>query len=160
MDWNAIKTEYITTNTSYRKLAEKYGTTVNAIDLKAKNEGWAEQRKQYNEKTVTKAIKKAEEKASDYRSYIYTLAYKTANKLNKMVEDNTFEQLAALGIVPRSITGAIKDLADVLNCKSAADVKEQEARIKKLQKEAEGDTNKDTTVTVRFDSESMDDYSK
>ena len=26
-DWQAIKTEYITTDTSYRKLAEKYGVS-------------------------------------------------------------------------------------------------------------------------------------
>ena len=30
-DWQAIKTEYITTDTSYRKLAQKHGVSYQAI---------------------------------------------------------------------------------------------------------------------------------
>lgn len=38
-DWSKIKTEYITTDTSYRKLAEKYGINKDTIYAKAKKEG-------------------------------------------------------------------------------------------------------------------------
>ena len=33
-DWQAIKTEYITTDTSYRKLAQKYGVQASVIEQK------------------------------------------------------------------------------------------------------------------------------
>lgn len=53
-DWQAIKTEYVTTTTSYRKLAQKYGVHYNAIANKAKQEGWISQRNQFCDNTVTK----------------------------------------------------------------------------------------------------------
>ena len=40
VDWLALKTEYITTDTSYRKLAKKYGVTAQAIYYKGKAEEW------------------------------------------------------------------------------------------------------------------------
>lgn len=44
-DWEKIKAEYITNaNTSYRKLAEKYGVHYKTISSKGKDEGWAELR--------------------------------------------------------------------------------------------------------------------
>ena len=39
-DWLKIKTEYITTDTSYRKLAEKYGVHYQTICSRSKAEGW------------------------------------------------------------------------------------------------------------------------
>ena len=53
-DWQAIKTEYITTDTSYRKLAQKYGVHYNAVANRAKQEGWISQRNQFCDRTVTK----------------------------------------------------------------------------------------------------------
>ena len=39
-DWNAIKTEYITTDTSYRKLGEKYEINYKVIADRGKAEKW------------------------------------------------------------------------------------------------------------------------
>ena len=69
---------------------------------------------------------------------LYDLAYKVAQQLTDLVEGNDIVTLISAGVKPRDITGAIKDLEDALHVKSAADLKEQEARIRKLQKEAEG----------------------
>lgn len=44
--------------------------------------------------------------------------------------------MAAKGVKPRDITGAIKDLEDALHIKSEADIREQAARIKKMEKDA------------------------
>ena len=52
-DWNAIRTEYITTATSYRKLAEKYGVSFCTLRDRAKRENWAEERKTQHDKVVT-----------------------------------------------------------------------------------------------------------
>ena len=43
-DWKKIKTEYITTETSYRKLAQKYGLDQATIARRAKKEGWVSNR--------------------------------------------------------------------------------------------------------------------
>lgn len=48
----------------------------------------------------------------------------------------------------KQLTSALKDLKEIKGYKSAADMREQEARIKKLQREAEQeDTNTEVVIT-------------
>ena len=158
MDWNAIKTEYITTNTSYRKLAQKHNVPFTTLYQRAGKEKWVEKKKQHNDKIVAKSIKKAEENVVDYKATLYALAYKVAQQLNDMTEHNSIEQLASIGIKPRDITGAIKDLGDALHVKSASDLKEQEARIEKLRKEAQQhEESRDIRVVIE---NGLDEYSE
>lgn len=149
VDWKKIKTEYITTNTSYRKLAKNYDIPFNTLQCRAKKEKWVELRKQHQDNIVTKSVEKAEENAIDYKSDLYDLAYKVATQLKDMINKNTISDLVAMGIKPRDITGAIKDLEDALHIKSVSDVKEQEARIAKLRKEVESE-DKDNTITINI----------
>ena len=109
--------------------------------------------------TTTKSVKKAESKAVDYKSTLYELAFKVAKQLSDMTDNNTVESLAAMGIKPRDITGAIKDLEDALHVKSESDLKEQEARIAKLRKEAEDEGKADNTTQVVI-SGGAEDYSE
>ena len=64
-DWLKIKTEYITTDTSYRKLAEKYGLSRVQVGNVGKEENWVELRRQYLENTLTKTLEKTAETDSD-----------------------------------------------------------------------------------------------
>lgn len=58
-DWETIKTEYITTNTSQRKLADKYGINATTIAHRCKTEEWVKYRQLYKRKTLAKTIKKS-----------------------------------------------------------------------------------------------------
>ena len=143
MDWNKVKTEYITTSISYRKLADKYDISRSTLLCRAKRENWFEAKKDYQAKIVAKSVQKAESKAVDYKSTLYDLAFKVAKQLSDMTDEMSISQLSAMGIKPRDITGAIKYLEDVLHVKSESDLKEQEARIAKLRKEASANDNDD-----------------
>lgn len=55
-DWEKIRNEYITENTSYRKLAEKYGVPFKTLSGRAKKEGWRAAREKLREKTITKLV--------------------------------------------------------------------------------------------------------
>ena len=50
----------------------------------------------------------------------------------------------------KKLTSAIKDLKDIKGIKSDADIREQEARIKKLQREAERDNDATSDIEVVF----------
>lgn len=158
MDWIKIKTEYITTTISYRKLAEKYDVPFNTLQCRARKEKWVDLRKNHQDNIVTESVKKVESKAIDYKSTLYSLAYKIAIQLVEMTEENTVTDLVAIGIKPRDITGAIKDLGDVLHVKSETDLEEQEARIEKLRKEAQAEQGSND-IKVVIDSD-LDEYSK
>ena len=133
MNWNAIKTEYITTDTSYRKLAEKYEIHYKVISERGKNEEWVELRSQYQHKTLTDSLDKISKKESDRAARIRTVADKLLNKIEAMADSiETAKDL-------RALSAAMKDLKEIQGVKSDLDTKEQEARIANLRRQAESE---------------------
>lgn len=55
-DWAKIKTEYITTVSSYRKLAKKHAVSLKALAMRAKDEEWTKLRRDFQDKTTTKIV--------------------------------------------------------------------------------------------------------
>ena len=146
-DWQAIKTEYITTDTSYRKLAQKYGVHHAVIGQKAKAEKWVDLRRQHIDKTQTKTLNAISKKQADRAANLIAVSDLLLCKVKSLLEMDS-----ELPIGPQSmkhISGVLKDLKEIQMIKSEADLREQEARIEKLRKEAMADeTDKQQTVTV------------
>lgn len=86
-DWQAIKTEYITTDTSYRKLAQKHGVNYQAICHRSKEEGWIAQREQYRNNTITKTLEKISSKKAGKMARIDDLADKLLEKLEQAITE-------------------------------------------------------------------------
>jgi hypothetical protein len=86
-DWLKIKTEYITTDTSYRKLAEKYGMRYATIQARGQQEGWRELKDQFRIKTVSKTIEKTSEKKAKQAAKVGDLAGRLLIKLEKAIEE-------------------------------------------------------------------------
>ena len=139
-------------------MADKYSIPLNTIVSHAKKDKWVQQREQYQSTIKAKSLENAEKKAVDYRSALYELAFNVAQDLANLTRSYTLEQLVALGVKPKDITGAIKDLEDALHVKSDRDIQEQEARIKNLRKQAEAETeDKEIKVIIKG---SAEDYSE
>ena len=131
-DWQAIKTEYITTDTSYRKLSQKYGIGYQAICHRSKEEGWIAMREQHKNNTTTKTLEKISEQEADRAVKIHSVADKLLLKIEALVDRP--------GMMPkdvRSLVAAVKDLKEIQNIRSDLDDKEQRARIANLQKQAD-----------------------
>lgn len=136
--WERIKTEYITTDISMRKLAKKHDVTFAALSKRAYREQWAVTREQHGN-SVDKAILDAhkEIKVEEYKSLLRAAGV-LSDKLCQVVENVDVEALTVDGMRDlRSLTMAIKDLAEVQGLKSEADRREQEARIKNLERQSE-----------------------
>lgn len=145
-DWQAIKTEYITTDTSYRKLAQKYGVNYQAICHRSKEEGWIEQREQYRNSTITKTLEKISQKEANRAAKIHSVADKLLRKIEAMVDSE--EPMSEKGI--RALTAAVKDLKEIQSVRTELDKQEQEARIAKLRREAENDDDTADVIEVVF----------
>ena len=143
-DWRKIKTEYITTDTSYRKLAQKHGIGYQAICHKSKEEGWIAQREQYRNETVTKTVEVIVEQEVDRARRILTVADKLLDKIEAMVDTVEPEDMSPKSI--RALTAAVKDLREIQGVKSELDSEEQRARIANLRKQAEKDVAGGTDV--------------
>ena len=145
VDWKLIKAEYIAGGTSYRKLAEKYKVKLSALRSVAEREKWVELKAQAQHKTDTKIVDSVSDKNAKKAIKIDKVADKLLNKINTMIDTVHDTQ----GI--KHISSALKDIKDIKGYKSAMDLKEQEARIAKLQKEAEKVDDSDVTeIEVTF----------
>lgn len=149
-DWSKIKTEYITTDTSYRKLAQKHGVHYNAIANRAKQEGWISQRNQYCDRTVTKTLDAISEKQVDRAAHLVAVSDLLLGKVKSLLETDA-EVLSDTQSM-KHISGVLKDIKEIQMIRSEADMREQEARIKKLQKEADQEDS-NTEVVITFGSE-------
>lgn len=140
-DWQSIKTEYITTDTSYRKLAQKYGISYNAIGNRSRDENWQELRDQHLTKTMTKTMNAIASQQANRAARLQTVADKLLTKVEQLIEDD--EGLLADTSSMRDISRILKDLKDIQMIKSDADMREQEARIEKLRADAQQRNNDD-----------------
>lgn len=163
VDWNAIKTEYITTDTSYRKLAEKFGVNYTTIGNRARAENWLGMRERHRSKTLSKTLSSIADKQARKMARIDSITDRLLDKLEKAVDEldlsivvlkvktdsgsqeTTTEKRIALpgGIVDRAglrqITAALRDIKEVQMLKTELDRREQEARIANLERQTEAD---------------------
>ena len=171
--WLKIKTEFSTTDISYRKLAEKYGMRYATIQARGQQEGWQLLRDQFRAKTVSKTIEKTSEKKASQAAKVGDLADKMLIKLEKAIDELDlkvtthkikteranqettveFQVAEEGGTVDRAglrqLTAALKDLKIIKNEISDLERREREARIEALRRSnLLGDEDDDETGVV------------
>ena len=156
-DWQKIKTEYITKGTSYRKLAQKYGVGESTLFARASKERWVEQKEQHQSKTVAKTLDAISDKQVDRAANLISVADKLLAKINSLLEMDA-EVLNDTQSM-KHISGVLKDIKEVQMVRSEADMREQEARIAKLRKEAEKSENEKPSITITLEG-GLEDYAK
>ena len=152
-DWQKIKTEYITTDTSYRKLAQKYGLDQATIAQRGKKEDWVSIRKQKASETQAKIINAVEDRKVDRAAKLLDVADLLMEKVRQRIEAVDALEMGSQEF--RHLSSTIKDLKEIQMIRSEADMREQEARIANLRKQAESDDpgNKEIKVTMEGDIE-------
>ena len=153
-DWKKIKAEYITTDTSYRKLAQKYGLAESTIYARGGKEHWVEQKERHQSKTVAKTLDALSNREVDRAARLMTVADKLLKKVEQAVDDD--HPMSANAI--KNLSDALKNIRETQMIRSDADIREQEARIRNLEKQAQvEETDKEIKVTIVGDLEA---YSK
>ena len=155
MSWQKIKAEYAAGGISLRKLSEKYGVSFSTIQKKSMEEKWGDLRKKSRRKTEEKIIDTVSSMEADRVTNIIDVADKLLGKIYEMLDTDVPYNTQNI----KNLTSALKDLKEIKGFKSEADMREQEARIAKLQKEAEDDSKGDNEIKVIIEG-SLDEYSK
>lgn len=144
-DWAKIEAEYITTDTSYRKLAQKYGLNQATIAQKAKADDWVSKRKQQASAAQAKILEKDIHRKVDRATRLKTVADKLLDKVEQLVADDDYLSAAAI----KNLSDALKNIREAQMIRTPEDIEEQRARITKLQNEAHKvDTEKSIVITL------------
>ena len=153
-DWNAIKAEYIRGGTSYRKLAVKFGVSFSTLRGYAEREKWTDLKAQAQQKADIKIVEIVGGQQASRSAKILDVADKLLNKISSTID--AMEVLDSQSL--KHFTSALKDLKDIKGIKSDIDLKEQEARIAKLQKEAMAEEKHDNEIKVTIEG-GLEEYS-
>lgn len=126
--WKKIQKEYIK-GASQRTLAKKYSVSRDAICKRVKAGKWTAMRGQVQAKVMAKAAEAAVDEAAMMHDFGSTLMAKAIEGLKDCPPDDVMalKGYAQIG----------RDARAILDIRSEADLKEQEARILKLRAEAE-----------------------
>lgn len=146
MDWNRIKAEYIAGGTSYRKLAAKYGVPFSNLKNIAIKEQWTQLREQAKNRTTTKLVENIGRQNAKIDDKYFRLVDKLMQKAEETMENTPVWTVNAL----KEMATAMRYLKECKGVKSEADIREQEARIAKLQKEASEEDNELQEIRVTF----------
>lgn len=157
VDWLAVKTEYVTTAIGYRELSKKHRIRYKTLADRAKAEGWVEARHQYREKAITAAEDAMAAKHAVRAVKFQSVADRLLEKIEAMVDAEDAGDMTPKDI--RALTAAMGDLKDIMDIRSKADTREQEARIANLERQARADVEKDQEVTVRLTG-GLEDYAQ
>ena len=146
IDWKTIETEYVTTDISHRELCDKYGICRSTISKKASEEKWTETRNKHRAKTVSKAVNAVGTKQAEMAAKLYGVGGLLLDRVKLLLEDNP--ELLADTSSMKDVSVVLKNLKDLMSVKSEADMREQEARIEKLRREAEPDKGTETPKLI------------
>lgn len=138
IDWEKMKTEYVTEGVSYRSLAEKYGVSIRNVERKGKNEGWVALRKAW-EATLDRT-------EPDRARRLQSVTDKLLDKVEQALDDP--EQKASGEL--RNLSGTLKTIKEIQMIRSSLDEKEQRIKIAAMEKQMEKSTE-DNGVVVELE---------
>lgn len=153
MDWKALKAEYIRGGISYRGLCAKYGVSYTTLSRTAKREKWIDLRNQAEAKGNSKVIDSISSEYAKRNSKIDKTADKLLDKIADLIENT--EVIDPKGI--SHLASAIKAIKEIKGTKTDLDLKEQKARIAKLEKDLQSEAQSNDIV-VTFTA-NMEEYS-
>lgn len=138
-EWNAIKKEYITDETtSYAKLSKKYGISKTMICKKSTAEGWVNERERYLKKCLSKSLEASSKKEASRITRLSNVADKLLDRIEAIIINDSEKLTPA---IIDCLANSLKKIKDVQGAKSDIDIREQNARIKNLEKQVEADNN-------------------
>lgn len=173
-NWTEIETEYITTHTSYAKIAEKHGVPLCTLTKYAQKNKWFKKRREYTENVVAKTAEEIAKhnakklakltKAADTMTDVVDRILKDAEQFNRHIngfgEEKVCKKADTKAI--KDITVAIKELTSVVrnlnNIPTQAEMEAQRIASERLELEKkkadmDSDSNKEIRVIIEGDAE-------
>lgn len=87
IDWDAIKTEYVTGNMGQNALIKKYKIDQKLVAKHSKEDGWVKARKEYREKVQAKAQEKFANKRANELAGVLSSSYRIRDTIENALKD-------------------------------------------------------------------------
>lgn len=136
VNWEKIKTEYITGDISQRKLAEKYGVPYPTLKYRAERDEWFKARKKHKSKVVAKSTQKAEAKQVRVATKELTLLDKIERHLDRAISDvDQFNRYIVTEQIGHGMTETSEQMYSKADMKALKDAMQVLAMVEKMKQE-------------------------
>lgn len=142
IDWEKIKTEYITEAVTYRQLAEKYQVPLGTVKKRGAAEQWRAQREKKDPELPREPLTWEETDTQRRTRRLLTVADQMLTKVAQALSEP--ETLS--GTELRSLAGTLKNIKEIQMIQSPLDEREQRIKIANLEKQ--GQEEGGITVTL------------
>lgn len=143
MNWDEIRLEYVTGDTSYRKLAAAHGVSYQAICARSRRENWVGQREQHRNKVAAKSLERISDSQVERALRVQHVADRILSKVERILDSEKITPAKA-----KQLTGVLRDVNGIYLIRPESDRAEQDARIAVLQQRAAAAQHEDSTVEV------------
>ena len=133
MDWEKMKEEYLATGISLHALGRKYGVAYSTVRSRAVREHWGAQRPDPPEE-----------------NRVHAAADQLLEKIMQAISIATAQEILEDRKNLRALTGALMDIKNIKDMKTAADESEQAARIAKLRRDLTDRDTETEQITVKI----------
>lgn len=119
VNWNKIKTEYITTDISQRNLAKKYKISYSTLrdHSKADKDDWYKLKCQYRTDVVADAVKQSATEEATLLAAEYNIANKFVKLIEESLDDDTYLSSISDGINTKKVLEAANALSRFIDIK-------------------------------------------
>lgn len=167
-DWQSIRTEYITSKISVRKLAEKHGIRLATVSERCRKEGWVDLRKLFIDKTIQKTIEKESTKTAnklakelavaDKISDVLTEALKDAEQFRRhIVQEKYFDDDGGMAVITEEKVFKKYDMRSIQQAMSALKmVEEMKRSIENIQTMSELNKQKNDERKLKMEEERLE----
>lgn len=131
INWDALRDEYMMSDISIKKLADKHGISHHALAKRSQAEWWARKRAERDLLVRDKLVEHAATVEADRRKKIDDVAMRVVDYIAEHLGE-----LMTTAANCKDIVIAIEKLRYIQGIKSDLDVQEQIARIEKLRRDA------------------------
>lgn len=142
---NKIKSEFISGKKTLREAAKEHKISYSTLSKVSHEEKWKEIKENCAKISEKKVAELTKEKCTRDIEQFYRIGNELLDNAETLIKNiKTADDLV-------KCSNAMSKIKDVLDLKSNEDREEQKARIEKLRKDAQIESQGDTTVTVRFE---------
>ena len=129
LNWKEIKTDYITSDLSYRQLAQKYSVSFSTLSKYAAKHNWPTYRKNHRDKVVTAAVKKIGTKEVNRLAKVAQASDRLAKSIAEVTRQTSMlereegkpdtKAIRDLTASLRDLTAVIRDVYDIPTLKES-----------------------------------------
>lgn len=155
VDWDLIKMRYLEGGTTYAQLAQEHNITTATVAKHAQRENWQALKKERYAETEREMVRRAAKQEVDRTEKVWTAADLLLERVVALMSGSTGNTARDL----RDLSAALRDVRETLGLKTQRDIREQEAKIAKLEADARKDDAADKVIRVVMDG-SLEDFAQ